>query len=195
MGIVEKMALITTLLRTYDGALVHIPNSYLEQVHQQNFTDCSFRKISVTVHVDHGTSITQIQNLVKDLKMELAHCVISRDHLLEKERAFRTTSTADRLASNAEGSHTMNIDRDNRSFTSDDTFKSALMEPVGREINESQDRISQPHDPRCLQVTLGGMYRIVILGLVDGNDLKALASARSQVGRIQIIGFNTVDNQ
>ncbi|OQR93075.1 small mechanosensitive channel family protein [Achlya hypogyna] len=169
-GVVEQMALNTTVLRAMSGALVHIPNSVLASDHQRNYSECTFRKIHVTIPLDPSTPVCVVTSLVDDLRDQLSTCIVSSDVFQQKEaqEVCRSDSVGARAFTVSELSHGSGT-------------TAALDSMAGIGELGSKCHSFRVHDLRCLQVTLTGMHRVLVTALIEGNDLKTLAKAKSKV--------------
>ncbi|KDO34565.1 hypothetical protein SPRG_00628 [Saprolegnia parasitica CBS 223.65] len=170
-GVVEQMALNTTVLRAMNGALIHIPNSVLATDYQRNYSECTFRKVHVEIHVAPTTPVALLNQLIDDLREQLPHCIVSPElfHQKESHEVRRSDSMGTRTLGNvSELSH--------GSGTTAALDSMAGIAELGSKCNSFR-----VHDLRCLQVTLAGMYCVLVTALIEGNDIKTLAKAKSKV--------------
>ncbi|CAK4079336.1 unnamed protein product [Aphanomyces euteiches] len=193
-GVVERIALHSTRLRAEDGAVIHVPNGILANDVQRNFTDCSFRRVHLLVHVAHNTPLSRVLLLIHHLKEELVSCVISLDQFLDQIEKLKPPSE-DTEDSDTDDERTsvvgsLRTSRKQPSVTRDrDLAVSAASTDVSESMMGLDDlsrstltrNVPATVDPRLLQVTLGGMYRIWVSALVPGNDLMGIAMAKSNL--------------
>ncbi|KAF0699846.1 Aste57867_9622 [Aphanomyces stellatus] len=198
-GVVEQIALHSTQLRAIDGSVVHIPNSVLATDVQRNFTDCSFRRVNLLVHVAHDTALSRLSLLVHHLKEDLVPCVVPLEDLEDQQERLKRhgnddndTTHDDDDASSVLGS--LRESKQPSGYLERGLAESAASTDVSDSMFGLEDfltRSSRPlsapstHvDPRLLQVTLGGMHRVWISALVPGNDIRRISEAKSKLNLV-----------
>lgn len=67
-GIIEKLNLRSTKLRTYDGTLLTIPNAMLADNIVENVTKTPKVKVNMTIGVEYGTSVKKLEEAKEIIK-------------------------------------------------------------------------------------------------------------------------------
>ncbi len=82
-GIVEEIGMRTTKIRTFEKALVSIPNSIVANSQIENFSRRNKRRIKLSLGLVYNTSNEQMQKIVQEIRqMLLAHPNIAKDETL-----------------------------------------------------------------------------------------------------------------
>lgn len=66
MGTVSRMNLRATVVKTFQGQEVHIPNKEVLQNNITNFSALGERRIDLAVGISYGDNLQKVENLVKD---------------------------------------------------------------------------------------------------------------------------------
>ena len=68
-GIVEQIGFRSTLIRQFDSTPISIPNYVFSDTSIVNFSDRDYRRINWTIGLTYDTSISQLQNICKDIDL------------------------------------------------------------------------------------------------------------------------------
>ena len=101
-GIVEEMNFRSTKIRTFDNALISVPNSQLGNSSVTNWTKMNYRKTNIIIGLLYSTTRETLQNVIDEIYAELAKFEeIKTDSLLVKFNNFSASSLDVKISYNS----------------------------------------------------------------------------------------------
>ena len=101
-GIVEEMNFRSTKIRTFDNALISVPNSQLGSSSVTNWTKMNFRKTNIIIGLLYSTTRETLQKVIDDIYNELSQfSEIKTDSLLVKFDNFSASSLDVKISYNS----------------------------------------------------------------------------------------------
>ena len=101
-GIVEEMNFRSTRIRTFDNALITVPNSKLSNDSVTNWTKMQYRKTNIIIGLLYSTTRETLQNVINDIYKELSQFnEIKTDSLLVKFDNFSASSLDVKISYNS----------------------------------------------------------------------------------------------
>ena len=101
-GIVEEMNFRSTKIRTFDNALISVPNSQLGNSSVTNWTKMNYRKTNIIIGLLYSTTRETLQNVIDEIYAELAKFEeIKTDSLLVKFDNFSASSLDVKISYNS----------------------------------------------------------------------------------------------
>lgn len=101
-GIVEEMNFRSTKIRTFDNALISVPNSQLGSSSVTNWTKMNFRKTNIIIGLLYSTTRETLQKVIDDIYNELSQFEeIKTDSLLVKFDNFSASSLDVKISYNS----------------------------------------------------------------------------------------------
>ena len=101
-GIVEEMNFRSTRIRTFDNALITVPNSKLSNDSVTNWTKMQYRKTNIIIGLLYSTTRETLQAVINDIYSELsAFEEIKTDSLLVKFDNFSASSLDVKISYNS----------------------------------------------------------------------------------------------
>lgn len=90
-GTIVDIRMRTTRIRTFDNAMITIPNSELANTHIKNYSKRRIgRRIKMTLNITYESSIEDIYNLKKDIyEMLINHAGIASERTIKERRTRR----------------------------------------------------------------------------------------------------------
>lgn len=101
-GIVEEMNFRSTKIRTFDNALISVPNSRLGSSSVTNWTKMNYRKTNIVIGLLYSTTRETLQKVIEDIHNELSRfSEIKTDSLLVKFDNFSASSLDIKISYNS----------------------------------------------------------------------------------------------
>ena len=101
-GIVEEMNFRSTKIRTFDNALISVPNSQLGSSSVTNWTKMNYRKTNIVIGLLYSTTRETLQKVIDDIYSELSQFEeIKTDSLLVKFDNFSASSLDVKISYNS----------------------------------------------------------------------------------------------
>ncbi|MBR4035897.1 MAG: mechanosensitive ion channel family protein [Oscillospiraceae bacterium] len=101
-GIVEEMNFRSTKIRTFDNALISVPNSRLGSSSVTNWTKMNYRKTNIIIGLLYSTTRETLQKVIDDIYSELSQFEeIKTDSLLVKFDNFSASSLDVKISYNS----------------------------------------------------------------------------------------------
>ena len=101
-GIVEEMNFRSTKIRTFDNALISVPNSQLGNSSVTNWTKMNYRKTNIIIGLLYSTTRETLQKVIDEIYAELAKFEeIKTDSLLVKFNEFSASSLDIKISYNS----------------------------------------------------------------------------------------------
>ncbi len=101
-GIVEEMNFRSTKIRTFDNALISVPNSQLGNSSVTNWTKMNYRKTNIIIGLLYSTTRETLQAVIADIYNELSQFEeIKTDSLLVKFNDFSASSLDVKISYNS----------------------------------------------------------------------------------------------
>jgi len=101
-GIVEEMNFRSTKIRTFDNALISVPNSRLGSSSVTNWTKMNYRKTNIIIGLLYSTTRETLQEVIDDIYSELSQFEeIKTDSLLVKFDNFSASSLDVKISYNS----------------------------------------------------------------------------------------------
>ena len=101
-GIVEEMNFRSTKIRTFDNALISVPNSQLGNSSVTNWTKMNYRKTNIIIGLLYSTTRETLQKVIDEIYAELAKFEeIKTDSLLVKFHEFSASSLDIKISYNS----------------------------------------------------------------------------------------------
>ncbi len=101
-GIVEELNFRSTKIRTFDNALISVPNSRLGNSSVTNWTKMNYRKTNIVIGLLYSTTRETMQKVIDDIYNELSQFEkIKTDSLLVKFNSFSASSLDVKISFNS----------------------------------------------------------------------------------------------
>ena len=101
-GIVEEMNFRSTKIRTFDNALISVPNSQLGNSSVTNWTKMNYRKTNIIIGLLYSTTRETLQKVIDEIYAELSKFEeIKTDSLLVKFHEFSASSLDIKISYNS----------------------------------------------------------------------------------------------